>query len=248
MKEGPLILTAGVLGALSVSLTLEWLSPDLVDSAVVSVVEISEEKPLVDFGLQQCELKRITVEAETASLEVRLAVLKASIGLAKPSRPVDFAIEWPTPLLSSGWPVRIRDRIGGWVGAIPNAHLHKLDCEEMPCLAAVSWEQNIKDQVDIAELVAANIDEDVGVAAPFGRLAEKKDDTFLWQLSVVAIYPIDMMTQWPARIDKRAALMIKGLGPIWVEERKTLPPAQEGIGGGDEAGHEEGGSDHGHAH
>lgn len=223
MTDARILLAAGLAGALLTGGVLEWLRGDpAVVAAPPSVLEelpTRRPRPTVDPGLQQCELSRITLEAEVASLEARLAVLQLSADLAKPTHPKDDPIPWPENLSSSQWPRRVANALPLWVNNVPTAHLHEVDCHEMPCLAAVSWEQENSAQVDIGDHIGKHAEQGMGVAAPYGRLVEKATHNSIYSLTVVAVFPADFLTQWPVRIDYRAETLLEALRPGWVKQR-----------------------------
>ena len=100
------------------------------------------------------------------------------------------------------------ERLPAWIDKVATAHLHAIDCHEMPCLAAVSWVQGDAERFDIGDAVAEHVDLDVGIAAPYGRLVEKRGDESIAALTVVAVFPTDFMGEWPVRIDYRAETLL----------------------------------------
>jgi hypothetical protein len=228
MSEAGWLGAAGLAGAMLAAGLLEWLSPEIVVELLPEGPSRAIEKP-VEPGLHQCELTRLTVEAETATYEARLAVLKLSIALTEPARPGKAPIPWPEKLMQIDWPGQVSREAGGWVSAIPSAFIHSIDCEEMPCLAVVSWEQGAHDVVDIGYLLADHVGKDVGVAAPFGQLVESLGGGRIAAVTVVGLYPVDLLVQWPARIDDRARGIIRAAEHTWARERPVAPsvPAEE---------------------
>jgi hypothetical protein len=240
MSEAAWLGGAGCVGALIAFGVLEWLSP-AIEAELPPERSASPMEAPVNPGLHQCQMNRLTVEAESVTYEARLAVLELSISLAKPDRPNDAPIQWPEELIRSDWPGRVSREAGGWVSAIPSAHIHEIDCDEMPCLALVSWEQEPKGVVDIGGLLSEHVSESVIATAPFGRFVEPMTDERIAVLSVVAFSPIDLLTEWPVRIDERAARLMNRSEDTWAADRpRAVEPEVEPMGHGheDHEGHQ----------
>ena len=68
-------------------------------------------------------------------------------------------------------------------------------------------------------LLSDHVAETVMTASPFGRFVEPMAGERIAVLSVVAFSPIDLMTDWPLRIDNRASRLMEGSEKTWAAER-----------------------------
>ena len=57
-------------------------------------------------------------------------------------------------------------------------------------------------------------------------------------LSVVAFSPVDLLTDWPKRIDDRAQAALDGAEKTWAADRPTAQGAPHDEGGGGHDGHD----------